>query len=376
MFKTGFFCRLIGIGLILLSAPITEPAAWGFEFKGFADVIFTQSSIDPALDPAGRNGSFALGQLDLFMVQPLENRLEVLSELVVETNKTGESVIDLERLRISYHFSDSLQFHVGRFHNILGYWNTAYHHAALFYTSIDRPGFLSFEDDGGILPVHLVGAWVSGIVVTEPVELDYGLMVGNGALIDNSHDHHQFELNPGNISDSNKNKAISVNLTFKPSIPGGLGLGIFGNFSQIPIVDTSPTPMPMVQVDQSILGADLFYDNSLRRSKGLELLSEFYRITDKDADMNTGRFVNSAYYVQAGYRITEQVLPYLRYEQVRIKSGDPYFTSLGTTDSNAWVYGLRFSINPASALKGEVRVKDLVGMDRYTEYAAQWAFGF
>ncbi|MBI3610293.1 MAG: hypothetical protein HY204_06280 [Nitrospirae bacterium] len=374
--------KLIGVGLLILVMDQTERTAWGLEFKGFADVTYSRSTIDPGLsppntiDPDERNGTFGLGPFDLFLTQPLENRLEVLSELVVESDRTGDSFIDLERLQMSYLFSAAFQIHAGRFHNILGYWNTAYHHAALFHTTIDRPKFLAFEDNGGILPVHLVGVWLSGTVAASPTDIEYGVMAGNGARIDNDRDRFTFTLDPGNISDPNKNKAVSANLAFKPSIPAGLGLGIFGNFSQVPILDiTLPTSLTQ-QVDQSILGADLFYQNMQNGSSCLELLAEYYRFIDKDSQASTGRFTSSAYYVQSGYHLTERFVPYLRYEQVRIAAGDPYFTALGTTNSNRWVYGLRCSLNPSSAIKAEVRVIDLVGLDRYIEYAAQWAFGF
>jgi len=368
------FRKTLSLSLLIFFLLQADRSARGFEFKGFADVTYSRSSIDPALDPEGRNGAFALGQFDLFMTQPLEDRLEVLAELVVESEKSGESFIDLERLQISYHFSDTLQLHAGRFHNILGYWNTAYHHAALFHTTIERPEFLEFEDDGGILPVHLVGVWLSGKIAGAPGEIDYGIMAGNGPSLENY--DGRYTLNPGNVSDKNKNKAVSVNLTFEPSFPTGLGLGIFGNFSQVPILNTALFTPLVDQVDQSILGADLFYDYSLNGSSGLELLGEYYLIADKGSESNPGRFVSTAYYVQSGYHLTERFTPYLRYEQVQIKEGDPYFNALGTTDSNHWIYGLRYSINPSSALKAEVRIVDRVGKDRYNEYAAQWAFGF
>ena len=96
----------------------------------------------------------------------------------------------------------------------------------------------------------------------------------------------------------------------------------------------------------------------------------------KDTLTDVGSFTNSAYYVQLGYHLTERFTPYARYEQLRIKEGDPYFISLGETDFNRWLGGLRFSQNPNSALKAEVQVIDQVGLDRYTRYALQWAFGF
>ena len=46
----------------------------------------------------------------------------------------------------------------GRTHTGFGYWNNAYHHGRWLQPTIARPRWVAFEDDGGILPVHWVGA--------------------------------------------------------------------------------------------------------------------------------------------------------------------------------------------------------------------------
>lgn len=353
--------------VIFLTAFLHTPAA-GLEFRGYADITYARST--NAEDPNEENGAFALGEVDFFLIHVIGGQIDVLSELVIEQAESdGEGVIDLERLQIGYAFNDALRLHVGRFHNILGYWNTAFHHGRLFQTTIERPALLDFEHDGGILPVHLVGVWVSGTGVTRALKMDYGVMAGNGSYIDAD----QETLVVQNTSDTNRNKAVSANLTVQPSFLTGLSLGASGHFSEVLGFDTSDMTL---KVDQSILGAHLVFENGENVLKGVELLSEYYRIRDEDTLTDTGSFTSTAYYVQLGYHLTERFIPYVRYEQVRIAEGDPYFESLDTADSDRWLYGLRFSQNPDSALKAEVQVVDQVGLDRYTRYAIQWAFGF
>ena len=79
-------------------------------------------------DSIGENGAFAIGEFDLFMTHLIRNRIEVLFELVIESDIEGVSFIDLKRVQVGYVFSDALKLYAGRFHNILGYWNTTFHH--------------------------------------------------------------------------------------------------------------------------------------------------------------------------------------------------------------------------------------------------------
>src|SRR3989337_3514836 len=147
--------RVMG-GLILLISILLLNGQSGhaFELNGFADVSFTKST-----DGADefRNGDFALGALDLYLAQTMDD-IDILVELVVEEG----DVLDLERITLGYTFSDALKLRAGRFHTPLASWDTSYHHGVQLQPTIDRPHFLRFEHDGGILPVHVIGAYISG----------------------------------------------------------------------------------------------------------------------------------------------------------------------------------------------------------------------
>ena len=344
-------------------------AASGFEFRGFSDITYTATKNKQDL-AGGGNSAFALGQFDLYVSQSLSDRVDILSELVVEANEVGEFGVDLERLQVGYIFSDEMRVWTGRFHNLLGYWNTAFHHGAQLQTTIERPQFLKFEDDGGILPVHVVGLWATGRFPTSVATLEYGIMAGNGAKIIDV-DPASFSggaLDPNSVSDNNNSKAFSFRLRAVPSAIDGLGVGISGNFSKVQFFDSSGTLTAIngeEEVRQVILGADLEY-----LANNIQFLTEFYQISDKDSKT----FQNHAWYVQGGYKIADRYTPYIRFEHVEVNENDPYFTALGTSDFDKTVVGIRFDIIPISSLKAEVRFVD--GIGDHQEYAIQWAFGF
>ena len=91
------------------------------------------------------------------MVSKLSDKISFLGETVFELDEQQEIAVDLERLQITYRWSDALRLAAGRGHTALGYWNESYHHGKLLQPTVERPEALKFEDDGGILPVHFVG---------------------------------------------------------------------------------------------------------------------------------------------------------------------------------------------------------------------------
>jgi hypothetical protein len=362
------------IGRLLLAAAVAAfsplSIAGAFEFKGFGDVTFTKSDLS---DSEARHGSFALGQFDLYLNQPVGDRVDVLSELVFETDtESGNFGVDLERLQISYLVADWLVLHAGRFHNLLGYWNMAYHHGSQIQTSIERPQILSFEDDGGILPVHLVGLWLSGYAPVGPVLLDYGLMLGNGPKIQDVGSLNGGSLNPNNVSDNSGNKAFAFNLTLHPQALPDLGVGLCGNISQVEGFSTVVgVPVQVSDVSQQIYCGDLTYI-----TQQVELLFEYYAIFDRDRMSATGRHTNQGGYVQAAYTFAQKYVPYVRYEWISADEQDPYMTELGAVDLTKEILGFRYNLLSSSSIKAEVRFVRRPDMEHAHEFAVQWAFWF
>ncbi len=332
---------------------------YAFELNGFADVSFTKSTEgDNRTDDEFRNGDFAFGTLDLYLAQTVDD-IDILVELIVEKG----NVLDLERLTIGYTFSDVAKLRVGRFHTPLGFWNTAYHHGVQLQPTIERPDFLKFEDDGGILPSHVVGAGISGRVNTGAGAVDYTAVIGNGPMIETV----EGVLSPNNISDNNIGKAVVFNAAISPSALDGFKIGVSGHIAEIESNDVPRT----VSVDQTIYAFAATYAHG-----PLGLAAEYFTIKDTD-EVTDDDFNNNAYYGLITYTLMEKWVPYVMYENLSVEEADPYMAALSIgRDTEELTLGLRYNINYRSSVKGEYRdIMDEGGAD-WSEIAFQWALAF
>lgn len=279
--RNGFIGATLGL-MTLAAAP-----AAAMEIRGLAEIRYTRAFSSRA--GADQNGAFALGQFDLFVFQPLTDRIDVLSEIVFETDRNHDGSAEIERLEVGYRFSDLLTLHAGRYHNRIGYWNTAFHHGVIYQTTIDRPRFLRFEDSGGIFPIHVIGLEATGRFALGQNVLRYGLMGGNGARIDTT-DH---TLVPNVTADDNKNKLVTAELAFEPALPKGLRVGGFSSSSQVQgLPNGDPGLAPLFQVDQNIRGSYAVYQLALNDNDRIELLAEGFFIGDRSRFAN--RFFSGA----------------------------------------------------------------------------------
>ena len=193
------------------------------KFRGFADVqyilanqnlaVITNSpgSMTPATQ--GGNDTFTLGIMDLFVTSQITPQWSYLSEIgfQADTNSNGIGV-DLERTQVSYKPNQIFSMNIGRSHAMLGYYNTAFHHGTWFQTTINRPRFFEFEDQGGPLPIHNVGVEAMGAVPSGKLGLHWFGEVGNGkqtyAL--------QAGPNPANVLGDHTGKSTNVGFLIRP----------------------------------------------------------------------------------------------------------------------------------------------------------------
>lgn len=366
--------KLIILLLITTVFLINHSKAYAFELNGFTDVSFTKSYKG---GEEFKDGNFAIGTLDLYLAQNLEDT-EILVELVIEEG----DVLDLERLYIGYTFSDALRVRAGRFHIPLGFWNTSYHHGVQLQPTIKRPEFLNFEDNGGIIPAHMIGAYISGRVRPSLGAVEYGALIGNGPRITNYEGMGHNSLVPNNIEDNNSEKSFAFHVAISPEAIEGLKVGLSGNFSKIQndqhaVKNDENAIINPVNVDQSILAAALKYDIG---NAGLS--GEYFTIQNKD-NSGGGTKTSSAYYGLATYSINDTFIPYVMYDNISADQSDPYFKSLGTQDISKLTAGLRYNISYRSSIKGEFRAVDKRNAptpdkknDSWNEYAIQWALAF
>ena len=287
---------------------VSEETGPRFTLRGFADIDFI---VNGGATPPGEireRSAFTLGQFDLYMVSKLTDKIRFLGETVFELNENQETVADVERLQLGYHWSDAFHVAAGRGHTALGYWNEAYHHGKLLQPTVERPEALKFEDDGGILPVHFVGLEAGGSTTLGAWDLAYVAYVANGRGI-------KMDAVQGAF-DANSSKAVG----------GKLSLSREGrhNFSFGPSVYHDVIPADAAQPNRSfemvetILGAHLVY-----RSARLDLFSEYFHVRHESRE-TPERFSHEAAYA-VGVLHYRSWSPYVGIDWQDLDARDPFY---------------------------------------------------
>lgn len=298
--------------IILLSGPAAGQAPSEEEapshaprlvLKGFGDFNFRLVHNN---DSGSTNDTFTLGQVDLFITSELGERVSVLSEVVGKFNsQTNVTTFDVERIHITYSFSDLLNVRVGRMHTALGYWNQTYHHGAWFQTTAQRPVIYLFNDVGGVLPIHAIGVEVFGTKAFQPVDVSWnvGVMNGRGRTVTETE----------NVNDFNKLKAVNVLLGFTPNVLPGLKIGGDVYIDKIPT-----TTGRNDQLDETLFGGYAVYVLG-----PVEFLSEYFNIYHRDDPVGSS-WRSQALYIQGAFQIGK-IKPYARLDYQDLAKGDPYF---------------------------------------------------
>ncbi len=344
-------------------------------FHGFADVGLVRSGEDEAnaMHRKGRNG-FGVGGIDLFIASRSGDRVKGLVELLVGVEHDGAFEVDAERLQLGYMFDDRATLWAGRFHSPYGFWNTAFHHGAQIQTSVTRPRFLDFEDHGGILPAHAVGAWLTGSVPLSVGKLRYDLTLSNAPLLQvdtTTPSYAGTGLLDMQMAGALTHRSMSgFNVSLEPHAMEGLRLGLHGLNGEI--ADNS---IHLNRVGLKMLGAYGTFTGSQ-----WELLAEYYGFQNADLSGTSGDHNSSAAYVQAAFN-TAPWTAFARYERASLDQTDNYFALQASGRSyQRGVVGLRYDVDPKAALKIEIgRIHKEIGLhldDDFPEMHLQYSIRF
>jgi hypothetical protein len=307
----------------------------GLPLHGFADVgVGTRNPFNPDLK------GFDIGNLDFYLTPRLGERTLALFELNVETATNGSVGVDLERAQLGYQFSDQATVWLGRLHTPYGLVNTALHHGAWIANALRRPSFVQFEDHGGVLPAHTVGAWLTGAQRAGDGKVVYDVYTGNGQSIQGG------VVDMRNAGNTHGNLVAGGRLGYQWSAGLLEGLTVGAHLFNGRI-DDDQAPIDRTQV--RMYGGYAVYDTDR-----WENIAEFYLFDNEDLSGNTGKHRSEAGFVQLAYRAGWGV-PYVRYERAALQQADPYFALQNTGVSyyrNA--LGLRFDVDLKSALKLEL----------------------
>ena len=354
----------------------------GIPLHGFADVGYGRSSNDETrLDQAGKG--FWANSLDFYLTPKFTDKSKALIEIIFEFAPDGSLATDLERIQFGHIFNDQLTVWLGRFHAPYGYWNTGFHHGSEIQTSLQRPRFIDFEDKGGLMPAHVMGAWATGAVPMGGAKMTYDVYVGNGNAIDlktsGAAPAARGSLAINNSRDSNSNTLVGGNVGYKI---GGLIVGAHGFSQRVNLRDANPTPLATGEISVKMTGLYGFYEDDVWES-----IAEYYRFKNEDlTPAQSGSHTSWLGFAQLGYAVGNDWMPYVRVEKGSLDQLDPYFArqEFGVSYQRQ-VLGVRYALNPKGTIKLELnRTQEkesfipATGPDngKYSEARVQYAIRF
>lgn len=328
--------------------------------RGFGNVDFHGDTA------SGDATSFSLGQLDLFITSDISDRSRFISEVVFEPGpdniygvKVGEENsfgVDIERYLLQYFQSDYLNLAIGRGHTAIGYYNNAYHHSTWMQTTTDRPFLFAFEDEGGILPIHIVGVTASGKIPSGATGLHYVAEIGNGR---ESRNPLTSEPVQNSISDQD-GKAFNLALYSRPE-------GLRGFQTGFSIYHDLLSPANDPRIGETILAAHAI----LIRPK-YEWLTE--GVLDRHAPFGSPIvFHTPGFYSQVSKQFGSY-RPYFRYEYLNVPPNEPVFADVALRHGP--IAGLRFDPNESVALKFEYQYTYLRNQSGVSGLTGQVGFTF
>ncbi len=320
--------RLAGfIGLaVALATPNLVAGQESLRVRGFAEVGAQMVSGD---EPA----SFFLGQYDMYTSGVLSDKLDFLSEIVIEFE--DEAFIDLERLWVRYALTDQLSLSGGKFHTPIGYWNRAYHHGGLIQPSLERPLIMAFEDEGGQFPVHTTGVLLEGSNLGS-AEFGFELMVSNG-------------LGAPTAEDNNSGKAVSGRVSARPSTALNLGASMYRETIRAGTDRPDESALPE-DVEQTIFGFDVQAGDG-----PFDLWSEVVW-SKSEAEGAAEATTTWGYFAIGAFAATDRLSPYVKVDERRIGAADPYYVG---PDVRMLAAGVRYDLSIQAALKAELRQTSL-----------------
>lgn len=326
------------LALVFYLALALNVTAQNTQIRGFMDVV---GSYDDSI-------SFGLGEQDLFITSDLSDRLSFLGESVFKYSPSSstEFSVSIERVVIKYNIQGNHNLIVGKIHSPLNYWNDTYHHGRVFFPTIGRPLLFNAE----IIPLHTLGVSLQGHDLGK-LKFGYDAVVGNG-------------LGASEIKDNDKRKSVILAMHIKPADRLRLGVSYYndGIAKGAEIHDN----VVKWKVKQNLYSGSVSYFG-----KKFEVLTEGTLATNHTD--TTGTKNTLASYAYLGYKATEKIVPYVRFDNLHYQAGEMYFHKDNIT---SLVAGLRYEINYLAVVKLEYQYQHPEHEANTNRVTAQFAIGF
>jgi len=344
-----------------------SPGTYAFEFSVFANATYMNGDEE--------HNNFTLGQLELVAQRNLSEKTYTIIDVIFQSHSSHVNT-EIERLSINRELTDYLEIGIGRYMQPLGFWNHNFSHGSLSQTTISRPYLIDIEHhDKGFLPSHLIGVLLKG----ESESWSYQFGAGNTDTIDSS--PAIVPSGPATVRPTNTDAPgdkLTLILRGTYAISDNLEVGFtLGSHNYTEVSDSGLVEKGEVLVEEKYGSLDFNYN-----SDSFFIFSEYYSMQyDDNQDLsggtvtaNTDSYNATAYYVQAGYRLTQDLTISARYESLDYDKDATLFLIQGLVPRTDSVLALSYMLEDSNVLRFEAkRVEPDVG-DGESIYALQWYF--
>ena len=321
-----------------------------FRFHAYTDIDYSRGNV------SATPNHFSVDEIDLFGTATISPNLSGLIESVIDTSLANNLAVPvyIERMLLQYRASDYLTVEAGQYRTAIGYYSTAYLRGAWFQTAISRPRMFSFEEDGGILPLHNVGISASGLIPSGPLGLHYVVQAGNTQ----TWGMPKVDIGTGH-------NAINFSIFARPQAVPGLELG-FSDYHDLVFLG--------VEGHRSGVTAHVVYT-----ANRFEFLNEGVVASIRYDPANVSGTL-TGFYSQLGYRFGPNWGPYVRIEKLSIHASPFLEAVVSSLNLAMWrsMYtgGVRYDWNEHVALKWELQHEADWGSPHYYQAVMQVAFAF
>jgi hypothetical protein len=247
---------------------------------------------------------------------------------------------EVERAQIGWKVAQDATIWIGRFHTPIGYWNTEFHHGAYLQAAINRPQIANYEDENGLLPLHGMGALFQSKKTLGDSLLNVELSLASGPTL-----HHE-GLEPIAVLRKQRygRTGGSAKIAWQPETTSntqfGVSLGKFTFPSEDHLADS---------LSQTVLNGFVNWEHQRWRA-----LAEIYLIRNNalEGGVRNQSMIKSAY-LQAEYRISDNLLGYLRFENTAAPLSDSLISRVPMVARHNSIVGTRVELGKRLALKLE-----------------------
>ncbi|MFM2287881.1 MAG: hypothetical protein RL684_1024 [Pseudomonadota bacterium] len=143
---------------------------------------------------------------------------------------------DFERLQIGIEPKPDTLLWFGRFHHPGSAWNNEFHHGNYLQTAISRPSVELWEDEGGIVPQHLMGLMAESRI---PLTGGRGLRVSLGVGYGSAMEEEGFEpLGIIQPESQGRHPSTAAQLAWLPTYLGQSSAGVLYSHHRSGVVET------------------------------------------------------------------------------------------------------------------------------------------